>query len=91
MEEKFLPILVLAGMWLAYFTLHSILASLALKHWIADRWPAFMPAYRLGFNIAALILLIAVLAGVADGSKDFIGNGPVDAAVGQSPCQPVQM
>ena len=49
---------VLLAAWLGYFALHSALASLAAKQWVAARWPALMPAYRLAFNtIAALALL----------------------------------
>lgn len=54
--------LLLAASWLAYFILHSWLASLAAKHWVASRWPAFMPAYRLAFNLVAVTLLLPVLA-----------------------------
>lgn len=53
--------LALLGLWLAYFALHSLLASLAVKRWVAMRWPAFMPAYRLAFNAVAVILLLPIL------------------------------
>ena len=47
--------------WLAYAALHSLLASLAVKHWVARRWPALMPAYRLAFNAFAALALLPVL------------------------------
>jgi protein-S-isoprenylcysteine O-methyltransferase Ste14 len=48
---------LLAACWIAYFGLHSALASLGLKHHVAARWPAAMPAYRLAYNALALVLL----------------------------------
>jgi len=41
-----------------YFVFHSWLASLQVKRFIAHRWPAFMPAYRLVYNLVAIILLV---------------------------------
>lgn len=55
-----LAALVLA--WLLYFVLHSLLASLGLKRWVARVRPRWMPAYRLGYNALALLLLIPPLA-----------------------------
>ncbi len=62
--------LILIGVWLLYFLIHSILASLRMKRWFAGRWPDLMPAYRLGFNVLALVLLIPPLYLIysADGS-----------------------
>jgi protein-S-isoprenylcysteine O-methyltransferase Ste14 len=54
-------LIVLSALWLAYFSLHSILASLGLKQWIARRHPRLMPAYRMGYNALALLLLIPPL------------------------------
>lgn len=48
-------------LWLAYFVLHSTLASLRLKSWVASRWPQLMPAYRLGFNAIATLGLLPIL------------------------------
>lgn len=45
----------------AYFCLHSLLASLRVKHYVATRWPGFMPAYRLAFNTLAIVLLLPLL------------------------------
>lgn len=44
-----------------YFTLHSLLASLTLKRIIARHWPGFMPAYRLTYNILAVVLFLPLL------------------------------
>jgi protein-S-isoprenylcysteine O-methyltransferase Ste14 len=51
----------LAGAWLAYFALHSILASLTVKHWTAARFPALMPVYRMGFNVIATLALLPII------------------------------
>lgn len=51
----------LALLWLAYFVLHSALASLRAKSWVAGRFPRTMPFYRLGFNAFALLSLLPVL------------------------------
>jgi protein-S-isoprenylcysteine O-methyltransferase Ste14 len=47
--------------WLAYFGLHSLMASLWLKHWVARRLPRFMPAYRLLYNAVAILALLPLL------------------------------
>jgi protein-S-isoprenylcysteine O-methyltransferase Ste14 len=49
---------LLAAAWIAYFALHSWLAALGTKHLVATRWPTAMPAYRLGYNALALLLLV---------------------------------
>lgn len=54
-------LVVLALAWLAYFGVHSLLASLALKRWMAMHHPRLMPAYRMGFNAVALVGLVPVL------------------------------
>ena len=51
-------ILILIGVWLLYFAIHSVLASLTVKRWAATHWPQLMPAYRFGFNLVAMILLL---------------------------------
>ena len=56
-----LQLWILMSLWLAYFILHSLLASLAVKRWVARRHPDWMPAYRLFFNGAALLLLLPPL------------------------------
>lgn len=54
-------LLLLAAVWALYFLVHSVLASLAVKRFVAGRWPEYMPYYRLLFNISALLLLIPPL------------------------------
>lgn len=61
MDATYAYLLVLAILWLAYFAIHSILASLWLKQKIAAWKPSIMPAYRAVYNLAALILLIPPL------------------------------
>lgn len=50
----------LALAWVSYFALHSILASLAVKRWVAAHRPALMPAYRLAFNAVATLGLFPI-------------------------------
>ncbi|MES9992409.1 MAG: hypothetical protein ABW098_10680 [Candidatus Thiodiazotropha sp.] len=52
---------LLAIAWILYFLLHSLLASLAVKHYFSRHLPQLMPWYRLLFNLFALILLIPPL------------------------------
>lgn len=52
---------MLALAWLLYFVLHSILASLLVKTWVARHWSGFMPWYRLFFNATASILILPPL------------------------------
>jgi protein-S-isoprenylcysteine O-methyltransferase Ste14 len=47
--------------WLIYAVLHSLLASLWLKRWVAARWPQAAPAYRLAFNVLGVVLLVPPL------------------------------
>ena len=47
--------------WLGYFVLHSLLASLTLKSFVVRHLPSLMPAYRLVYNIIALLLLFIPL------------------------------
>lgn len=56
-----LQLLLLALAWLGYFVLHSLLASLGVKRWVASRRPALMPVYRLAFNGLAILLLLPVV------------------------------
>ena len=51
-------LVLLAACWIAYFGLHSLLASLGAKRRVAARWPQAMPAYRLAYNGLALLLLM---------------------------------
>jgi len=47
--------------WVAYATLHSLLASLRCKAWVTRRWPGFVPYYRLGFNLQSVILVLPLI------------------------------
>lgn len=58
-DNWFLTSILLAA-WVAYFVVHSVLASLSVKKTIAARWPGFMPAYRLVFNALAVVLLLPI-------------------------------
>ena len=46
--------------WLAYFVLHSLLAALRPKNWLATRCPKLMPYYRLAYNIVAGVALLPI-------------------------------
>lgn len=48
---------LLAIAWIAYFIIHSVLASLTVKHWVSQHLPSFMPSYRISFNFIAIVLL----------------------------------
>lgn len=50
----------LIAFWLLYFAVHSLLASLWLKQKVAVHFPNFMPAYRLAFNVTAVVLLLPI-------------------------------
>jgi len=52
---------LLTAAWLAYFGLHSLLASMSIKRRVAERRPAWMAAYRLGFNVLAVLLVLPPL------------------------------
>ena len=60
-ESDWRNILLLSSCWIGYFALHSALASLAVKRWVAATWPALMPYYRLTFNILASLLILPIL------------------------------
>ncbi len=53
--------LVIIIIFLSYFLLHSLMASIMVKKWIAQKWPAIMPWYRIIFNAMAVILTIPLL------------------------------
>ncbi|MBC8211265.1 MAG: hypothetical protein H8E21_09365 [Gammaproteobacteria bacterium] len=50
-------IVVLVFSWIVYFLIHSLLASIVVKEFVAARWPAAMAYYRLFFNLLAVLLL----------------------------------
>lgn len=65
MPSSFLPpgqAALLFGLWAVYGLLHSTLAARSVKTAITRRWPALQRAYRLSFNILAVLLLIPPLA-----------------------------
>lgn len=55
-------ITLLVTSWLIYFGIHSLLASLRCKNYVAQKWPSLLPSYRLIFNAVALIMLVPPLA-----------------------------
>lgn len=60
-EPSLASLLILAAAWTTYFAVHSALASLPVKRWVAARYPAQVPVYRLGFNLVAVVLLLPVI------------------------------
>ncbi len=52
--------LILIIAWLSYAAIHSLLASLPIKHWATQHIPSIMAWYRLAFNTFAALLLIPV-------------------------------
>ncbi|MBW9257390.1 MAG: hypothetical protein K1562_07165 [Candidatus Thiodiazotropha sp. (ex. Lucinisca nassula)] len=54
-------LILLALLWLGYFLIHSTLASLTIKQWLASRFPRLTPWYRILFNLLATVLLIPPL------------------------------
>lgn len=54
----------LGAMWLAYFALHSLLASHFAKARLAARWPSAALRYRLAYNIIAVVTLLPLGAWV---------------------------
>ena len=47
--------------WLAYFALHSLLATTRCKQWVAARHPALMPYFRLAYNLFASVSLLPIV------------------------------
>jgi protein-S-isoprenylcysteine O-methyltransferase Ste14 len=58
-------LMVLSLLWAAYGALHSLLASAAFKRVAGCRWPGLMPAYRLAYNLVAVLALLPVLGFLA--------------------------
>lgn len=67
-----IPILLLALAWIGYCGLHSLLASLTVKHWIVQRWPSRSRLYRLTYNLFAVGLLIPLLIATELASDDWL-------------------
>lgn len=53
--------LLVIGVFMAYFVLHSLAASIMMKQWVAKHWPDVMPYYRLAFNVLAIVLSLPLL------------------------------
>lgn len=53
--------LLILGVFGAYFILHSLTASLWLKQLVARHWPAFVPWYRLNYNLLAILTALPLL------------------------------
>lgn len=53
--------LLIIIIFVLYFIIHSVVASLLVKSWVADHWPQFMPYYRLAFNTLAILLALPLL------------------------------
>ena len=60
-DSAWCDIALLSFCWIAYFALHSALASLLVKRRVAADWPNLMPYYRLTFNILASLLILPIL------------------------------
>ncbi len=58
--------------WCAYFALHSLLATSAVKAWIGHRWPRLRAAYRAAFNGISAVTLLPVLWLVYGTSGDWL-------------------
>jgi protein-S-isoprenylcysteine O-methyltransferase Ste14 len=77
--------------WIAYATLHSLLAALAVKAWVTRHWPSLAPWYRLAYNGFAVVSLLplvwAIYALPADwlwrwtGPLAWVANGLAVAAL----------
>lgn len=50
--------IVLIILWLLYFSIHSLFASLPFKQLILHNYPVVMPWYRLIFNLLSILLLV---------------------------------
>jgi protein-S-isoprenylcysteine O-methyltransferase Ste14 len=84
-------IVALAIFWLVYFVVHSTLASLRVKRWVARHFAGLIPGYRIAFNSLSIVLLLPLLwllAGyhgprlwVWQGAAAWLANGLALAAV----------
>ena len=54
-------ITIIVALWLGFFILHSLTASLMLKRWVTHHYSHLMPAYRLIFNGVSTLLLFPLL------------------------------
>lgn len=51
-------LVVMIILWLLYFSIHSLFASLSFKQLVLSSYPGVMPWYRLVYNLLATLLLI---------------------------------
>jgi len=51
----------LALAWAGYGAVHSLLAAGGVKAWVATRVPRWVPAYRLLYNLLAVLALLPIL------------------------------
>ena len=65
-------LLLLALAWTGYFVLHSWLASLSTKAWVAQRWPGYEKRYRLMYNLLATLLLVPLLIATESASDHWL-------------------
>ena len=64
--------LLLILSWLFYFFIHSLLASISVKDFVASKYPKAMPYYRLTFNILAVLFLALPLWAMQNWSGDWL-------------------
>lgn len=64
--------ILLSLIWIGYFLIHSLLASLTVKSRVASARPDFMPAYRLTFNLVAVALLVVPVWLLFTGEKTVL-------------------
>lgn len=60
MQIDWIAVSLFTFAWIAYAILHSLLASLGIKHWVATEHPQFMPYYRLSYNLFACVSLLPI-------------------------------
>lgn len=58
--ENGIAYVFLALLWVAYYSMHSILASLRTKRIVASKLPAIWPYYRIIYNVLALTGALAI-------------------------------
>lgn len=60
-ESEWRQLGVLALAWLAYCAVHSALASLRVKRWVASNFAGSLRGYRIVFNSLAILSLLPIL------------------------------
>lgn len=56
-----MEIYLLASAWVAYFFVHSFLATTHVKNWVEKTLPTVFPFYRIGYNIIAFSSLMPLV------------------------------